>query len=172
MKFNRTLAVLAVAAATVGAGAVAATTTTTNTTPAAAAATAPAPGMKHWGHHHGGMMVGMMLHATRQLDLTAEQQTTIKGIMSGARAQHQAGGAAETDMSVLSNPGDPNYASATQAAKSRLEARFQQQLELQGQIYNVLTPAQKAKLPEVLGAMKAQAQQRRSQWLQQHSGTN
>ena len=71
-------------------------------------------------------------------------------------------------MTVLANPGDPNYATALQTAKTKFEARMQSESELQGQIYNVLTPAQKAQLPTVLASMKAQAQARRAQWQAQH----
>src|SRR5882724_6530087 len=91
MKLNRTLGLLLVATATVGAGAAVAAATTTSTTPATTTATASAPQGRHWHHfRHGGMLVGVMLRATRQLNLTSDQQTTIKGILSTARAQHQA----------------------------------------------------------------------------------
>jgi Spy/CpxP family protein refolding chaperone len=172
MKLNRTLGLAIVATAVVGAGAALAATTTTS----APAATTPAPAPatnRHW-HGHGGMLVGVMLRATRQLDLTPEQQSTIKGILSTARAQHQsAAGTAAMDITVLGNPGDPNYASALQSAKAQFETRMQKQMQLQSQIYNVLTPQQKAKLPEVLAAMQTQAQQRRAEWQAQHgAGSN
>jgi Spy/CpxP family protein refolding chaperone len=175
MKLNRTLSLLLVAAATVGAGAAVAEAATTSTAPAATTATAPAPGGRHW-HRHGGMLVGMMLHATRQLNLTADQQASIKSILSNARAQHKAAaatGGSPVDMTTLANPGDPNYATALQSAKAAAEARFQSQVDLQSQIYNVLTADQKAKLPQVLADMKAKAQARRAEWLQQHeAGSN
>src|SRR5205814_1221137 len=104
-----------------------------------------APGGRHWHHRHGGMLVGVMLRATHQLNLTAEQQTAIKDILSSARAQHQAdAGSGGVDLLTLANPGDPNYAAALQNAKSAAANRLEQQVQLQGQIYNVLTPDQKA----------------------------
>jgi periplasmic protein CpxP/Spy len=172
MKFNRNLGLLIVAAATVG-GAVVATAATTATTDATA--TTPATG-KHW-HHHGGMLVGTMLHATHQLNLTTDQQAQIKTILSTARSQHKtAAGAGGVDMTTLANPDDPNYASALQNAKSLAATRLQRESELQSQIYAVLTPAQKAALPQVLAEMKTKAQARRAAWQQQHpaspAGTN
>jgi Spy/CpxP family protein refolding chaperone len=170
MKLNRTLSVLLVATATVGAGAAAAAATTT-AAPAATAATAPAPGGGHRHHHfhRGGMLVGVMLRATHQLNLTADQQTAIEGILSTARSQHQAAaGSAGVDLMTLANPGDPNYATALQNAKTAAANRLQSQVELQSQIYNVLTADQKAKLPQVLADMKSKAEQRRAAWLQQH----
>ena len=171
MKLNRTLGLLLVATATVGAGAAVAAVSTTSTPAATTAATTPAPGGKHWHHRHGGMLVGVMLRATHQLNLTTEQQTTIKGILSTARAQHTAtaaAGTASVDMMTLANPGDPNYATALQNAKTAAATRLQKQVELQSQIYNVLTADQKAKLPQVLADMKSKAEARRAAWQQQH----
>jgi Spy/CpxP family protein refolding chaperone len=170
MKLNRTLGLLLVATATVGAGTAVAAVSTTPAPTAATSATAPVPGGKHWHHRHGGMLVGVMLRATRQLNLTSDQQTSIKGILSTARAQHQAGaGTASVDMLTLANPGDPNYATALQNAKAAAATRLQSQVELQSQIYNVLTADQKVKLPQVLAEMKTKAEARRASWQQQHA---
>ena len=171
MKLNRTLGLLLIATATVGAGAAVAAVSATNTTVSATTtSSAPASTGKHWHHgHRGGMLVGVMLRATRQLNLTAEQQASIKSIMSSARAEHQAAaGTAGVDMMTLANPGDPNYATALQNAKAAAAARLQNEVELQSQIYNVLTPDQKAKLPQVLADMKSKFEARRAAWQQQH----
>lgn len=171
MKLNRTLGLLLIATATVGAGAAVAAVSTQNTSVSATTTnSAAAPAGKHWHHgRRGGMLVGVMLRATRQLNLTAEQQASIKSIMSNARAQHQAAaGTAGVDMMTLANPGDPNYATALQNAKAAAAARLQNEVELQSQIYNVLTPDQKAKLPQVLADMKSKFEARRAAWQQQH----
>jgi Spy/CpxP family protein refolding chaperone len=170
MKFNRNVGLLVLAMASLGtvAGIANAQTTTPSTT---TTTTAPATGHK-WHRHHGGFMLGMTLRATKQLNLTADQQASIKTILSTARAQAKAAHAAGTspvDMTVLGNPGDANYATALQSAKSLASTRIQNQSELQGQIYNVLTAQQKAQLPTVLAAMKAQAAQRRAAWEQKHA---
>src|SRR6266702_7116806 len=173
MKLNRTLGLLLVATATVGTGAAVAaaaisTSAVASTAPSTASAV-PVPGGRHWHLRHGGMLVGVMLRATRQLNLTQEQQAAIKGILSNARAQHQAAaGTGRPDLMTLANPGDPNYAAALQNAKTAAANRFQSEVELQGQIYNVLTADQKAKLPQVLADMKSKAEQRRAAWSQQH----
>jgi len=172
MKLNRTLGLLLIATATVGAGAAVAAVSTTNTSASATTTSAtPAPGGKHWHHGHrgGGMLVGVMLRATRQLNLTSDQQASIKSIMSTARAQHQAAaGTAGVDMMTLANPGDPNYATALQNAKTAAANRLQKEVELQSQIYNVLTADQKTKLPQVLADMKSKFEARRAAWQQQH----
>ena len=169
MKLNRTLSSLLVATATVGTGAAVAAAGTT-ATPSATATTAPAPGGKHWHHGHrgGGMFVGVMLRATRQLNLTADQEASIKNILSNARAQRQAqAGTAPIDIMTLANPGDPNYATALQSAKAAAAARLQNEVQQQGEIYNVLTADQKARLPQVLADMKSKFEARRAGW-QQH----
>ena len=170
MKFNRNVGLLVLAMASLGtvAGTANAQTTTPSTT---TTTTAPATGHK-WHRHHGGFMLGMTLRATKQLNLTAEQQASIKTILGTARAQAKAAHAANAssvDMTVLANPGDPNYATALQSAKTLASTRIQNQSELQGQIYNVLTAQQKAQLPTVLASMKAQAAQRRAAWEQKHA---
>ena len=172
MKLNRNVGLLVLAVASIGGAAgvayaqstAPATTTTT---------TAPAHGGHKWhGHHGGGFLVGMTLRATKQLNLTTDQQASIKTILTTARAQAKAAhasGQAPVDMAVLANPGDPNYATALQSAKTLAATRIQTQSELQGQIYNVLTAEQKAQLPAVLATLKAQAQQRRAVWEQRHA---
>ena len=172
MKLNRNVGLLVLAVASIGgtAGVAYAQSTAPATT---TTTTAPAHDGHMWHRHHGGgLLVGMTLRATKQLNLTADQQASIKTILTTARAQAKAArasGQAPVDMAVLGNPGDPNYATALQSAKSLAGTRIQNESELQGQIYNVLTAAQKAQLPTVLATMKAQAQQRRAVWEQRHA---
>jgi len=167
MKSNRTLGLLLVAAATVASGAAIAAVTTTSTPGAGTVTTSP-PGGKHWRHRGGGMLVGVLLHATRQLNLSSEQQSQIKELLSAARAQHHSSEPA-LDMTVLGNPADPNYSAAVQTARTRIDTRLQNEVELEGKIYNLLTADQKAKLPQVLADMKAKAASRRAAWEQQHA---
>jgi Spy/CpxP family protein refolding chaperone len=170
MKFNRNVGLLVLAVASLGTAAGVASAQTT-TTPSTTTTTAPATGHK-WHRHHGGFLLGMTLRATKQLNLTADQQASIKTILSTARAQAKAAHASGTspiDMTVLGNPGDANYATALQSAKTLASTRIQNESEIQGQIYNVLTAQQKAQLPTVLASMKAQAAQRRAAWEQKHA---
>jgi Spy/CpxP family protein refolding chaperone len=175
MKFNRNVGLLVLAMASIGtaAGVASAQTTTTPST-TTTTTTAPATGHKWHGHHHGGFLLGTTLRATKQLNLTAEQQASIKTILSTAREQakaaHAAGGSS-IDPAVLGNPGDANYATALQTAKTASATRLQNESEIQGQIYNVLTAQQKAQLPTVLASMKAQAAARRAAWEQKHAAS-
>jgi periplasmic protein CpxP/Spy len=174
MKLNRNvgLLVLAMTGMTAAAGIASAQTTA----PSVTTAPAPAQGHKWHGFHGGGgLLLGITLRAAHQLNLTAEQQASIKTILSNAHAQAKAARAASgasVDMTVLGNPGDPNYATALQSAKSLAANRIQTESELQAQIYNVLTPAQKAQLPTVLASMKAKVEARRAAWEEKHATGN
>jgi Spy/CpxP family protein refolding chaperone len=145
---------------------------TAQTTSPSTTTTPPTPSHK-WHHHHGGLLVGALLRATKQLNLTAEQQASIKTILSTARAQAKAahsGNPSPVNITVLGNPGDPNYATQLESVKTFAANRIQTESELEGQIYNVLTAQQKTQLPTVLAAMQAKAAQRRATWQAQHAG--
>jgi Spy/CpxP family protein refolding chaperone len=171
MKLNRNVGLLVLAVASLGGAAGAAYAQ--STAPATTTTTAPAHDGHMWHRHHGGgFLVGMTLRATKQLNLTADQQASIKTILTTARAQAKAAhasGQPPVDIAVLANPGDPNYATALQTAKTLAATRIQNESELQSQIYNVLTADQKAQLPAVLATLKARAQQRHAVWEQRHA---
>ena len=174
MKLNRNVGLLVLAIASIGTAAGIANAQSTTIEPAASTSTTTTPpeGGHRWHGHHGGFLLGMTLRATKQLNLTADQQASIKQILSNARAQAKAArasGQAPLDMTVLANPGDPNYATALQNAKTLAANRIQSQSEIQAQIYNVLTAEQKAQLPTILASMKAEAAQRRATWEQKHA---
>ncbi|HKT73689.1 MAG TPA: hypothetical protein VJQ47_12415 [Steroidobacteraceae bacterium] len=167
MKLNRKLTVVLVAAAAVGTGGAVALAAA-DSAPTTAAAP-PAPG-RHWHGRHHGLLVGSLLRATRQLNLTSDQQQSIEQLLQTAGSQEQAArAAAGVDWTVLANPGDPNYATALQNAKSLASARLDRESTLQSQIYNVLTKPQRDQLPQVLANMKATMQQRRAEWQQRHA---
>lgn len=120
-------------------------------------------------HHHApmGMRDGFMV-ALHQLNLTSEQQQSIKSIMSNAH-QEAKSAAGALDYSALNNPGDPNYAQAVREAQNAATQRIEQRSNIDQQIYNLLTPEQKTQLPKVLTEMKAKAEQRRDEWQQKHN---
>jgi Spy/CpxP family protein refolding chaperone len=62
-------------------------------------------------------------------------------------------------MAAMMNPGDPNYAAAVQAAKKRAADRIQRFSDLTLQLYNVLTPDQKAQLSKSKATWKARMAQ-------------
>lgn len=164
MKSNRNVGLLVAALAAVsGVAGIAAAQPSSSSASTSSGTTAPSNGHR-WHGHHGGFLLGMTLRATKQLNLSADQQASIKSILANARAQAKAAHASEApvDMSVLGNPGDPNYATALQNAKTRASAHIDQESQLQAQIYDVLNAQQKAQLPTVLASLKAQAAARRA----------
>lgn len=109
-------------------------------------------------HHHrrGGAMKDPLLQALRRLHLTQEQREKVHALLSGVRKQHaEPMKTAREDFAALANPGDPGHAAAVQAAQARAASRVQRRSDLDTQIYALLTPEQKTKLPEVLSRMQA-----------------
>jgi protein CpxP len=88
-----------------------------------------------------------------KLNLTAEQQTSIKAIMAAAKPQMQ-GMHAQMKANHLkmmqTTPDDPNYASVVAEVASAnatlASQRTTQMSEVKAQIYALLTPAQKTQL--------------------------
>jgi Spy/CpxP family protein refolding chaperone len=109
------------------------------------------------------MMGGRFLMGSfRGLDLTPAQREQVHTVLSTARQQHEnkrPGAAGGPDMMALANPGDPNYATALQAAKKRAADRIQEFSELQQKLYNVLTPQQKTQLTKNVAERKAKMAQ-------------
>ena len=126
-------------------------------------ATTGTPGAHHW-RHHGMMAGGGLLHALHQLNLTPAQQQSVHTILTAARSQfaaeRKAGGG--PDFTALSNPGDPNYATAKQELQTRIANHIQEQTQTEQAIYKVLTPEQQQQLPGILASMKAKMGQHTS----------
>src|SRR6266403_568815 len=133
------------------------TATSALSTAAAAgdAAAAPQPGTPGagphgWGHGPGGAGPG---HLYSKLGLSAEQQASIKAIMTAARPQmkslHDQMRANQLKL-MQTRPDDPNYgnvvAEVGQSNAALASQRTAHAAELRTQMYAVLTPAQKTQL--------------------------
>ena len=129
-------------------------------TPAATAA-APAPGGHAWHHHHG------FGHLLAKLNLSAEQQASVKSIMANAGPQmksiHQEMRANSLKLRQT-QPNDPNYANVvaqvTQANGSLHSQMITQREAVRAQVFKVLTPAQQTQLAALQAQMQAQMQAR------------
>ena len=162
MTLNRKFALPIIALTGFGLGSAAAAAPETAVTTPTTAAAAPAD---RWQREPGSLLVAMLMRAAQQLNLSDEQQQSMQTVVSNFKAQHQADqNGSGLDLTVLGNPGDPKYAAAVQNAKTLAAQRIQRESELQSQLYNVLTPEQKAKLPQVLADMKAQMERSREAW--------
>jgi periplasmic protein CpxP/Spy len=163
MKSNRNLlagTVLAAGALVTAAAGISIATAADEATTAAAAAPA-APGPHGWHHHHDAF------HLLSKLNLSAEQQASIKTIMANAAPQmksiHQEMRANSLKLSQT-QPTDAKYQSVvsqvTQANGSLHSQMITQREAVRAQIFKVLTPAQQTQLATLKAQMQAQMQAR------------
>lgn len=107
-----------------------------------------------------------LLGAFRQLNLSDAQRERVREVLLNARisalqAREKQGAATDRQQfAALLNPGDPNYARAVQAAKDRAVDRIERATQTQQALYNVLTPAQKTQLTQILAQRRERMQQR------------
>jgi len=149
---SRALLIAALAAAGLAGVAVHAATSSDTTTPPASTG--------HW-HHHG--RGAHFMHVLKQLNLSPEQQTQIKGIFASARSQFK-----ELGTSMRSNhealestaPTDAGYPALLATEKANAAKRIEQMSAVKTQIYAVLTAAQIKQIPAIIAADKAKWQQR------------
>jgi periplasmic protein CpxP/Spy len=111
---------------------------------------APAAGTHGWGHGPAGDGPG---HLYSKLGLSAEQQASIKSIMTAAKPQMKSmhGQMRANHLKLLqTKPDDPNYgnivAEVAQSNAALASQHTTHAAELRAQMYAVLTPAQKAQL--------------------------
>jgi protein CpxP len=134
----------------------------------AATAAPPAPGAHAWHRHHGAG------HLLAKLNLSAEQQASVKTIMASAGPQmksiHQEMRANSLKLRQT-QPNDPNYANVvaqvTQANGSLHSQMITQREAARAQVFKVLTPAQQTQLVALQAQMITQMQAR----LQSRGGT-
>lgn len=122
---------------------------------------------RHWGEHGGSMghhgdafgmgMDGGFGPVLHQLNLTDEQKKSVHGIFTDARPQMEK--MHESLRSVIDTfqstmPDDPKYAAAVAKASKDSQAlaasMVQEASSLRTRVYSVLTPEQKARLPELM----------------------
>jgi Spy/CpxP family protein refolding chaperone len=123
---NRTRTILIASLATAGlAGFAAQAATTTDATPTAS-------GTHAWhGHHHG----GHFMHVLKQLNLTAEQQTQIHGILAAAKTQFQSlrsSSHSTNEAMEAMSPTDSGYPALLATAKANAAKRRRENPDLLG----------------------------------------
>jgi Spy/CpxP family protein refolding chaperone len=127
----------------------------------------------HDGHGGPGGPEGSFHRVLDQLDLTADQKTQIHAIIDGARPQMQAAhesGRASRDQLEVTPPTDPAYAGMLASAKSNAVAQIQLMSDLWTQVYAKLTPDQRARIPGIVAAERAERDARQASWQQQRKG--
>lgn len=127
--------------------------------------TPPRHGQMH--HRHGDRHGSPLMGTLKQLDLTAAQQQSIRAIFQGNADQRKTlWDQQRTNRKALAAtmPDDPSYPSLIAAQKQLAADAIQQMSDTQTQIYAVLTPEQKARVPEILAERQARWEQRREQF--------
>jgi periplasmic protein CpxP/Spy len=161
MKSNRNLLAGSILAAGAMLTAAAGSSIATAADETPAAAPAPAPQGPHAWHHHGAW------HLLSKLNLSAEQQASVKTIMANAGPQmksiHQEMRANSLKLRQT-QPNDANYANVvaqvTQANGSLHSQMITQKEAVRAQIFKILTPAQQTQLAALQAQMQARMQAR------------
>jgi periplasmic protein CpxP/Spy len=152
----RTLLAVACMAATFGVAAPASAATQ----PATPTAT---PVRQGW--HDGPSGPGGGIHRVLgQLNLTTDQKAEIQAIMNQARPQMQAvreSGRANREQLQVTPPTDPGYAALVAFAKTNAAERIQLMSDVWTQVYARLTPDQRARVPDIVAAQRAERGSRR-----------
>lgn len=126
------------------------------------------PPMNMGGRRFGEPMLDRpLLLAFRRLDLTDPQWQRVQAILE---VEHLRRGAGSTtpeqrrdQLAALLDPGDPHHAAAVQAAKDLAVARIDQAAHTQQALYEVLTPAQKTRLQQLVAQRREQMRERLQQ---------
>jgi Spy/CpxP family protein refolding chaperone len=124
---------------------------------------------KHDMHRHGMRRPSPFMASLHQLNLSDAQHKSVESLLDGLKQQREANIATErNNLEALGNPGDKDYATAVQTAKTLAATSIQRRADVETQIYNLLTAEQKAKLPQVLAELKAKQGERRGAWQDHH----
>jgi Spy/CpxP family protein refolding chaperone len=146
----------------------------------------PPPGGGMGMHHPdgmGGMHEGMMMggrgmdRMLDQLNATPEQRDKIKAIFEKHRPAMQKLGEemrVSRDQFQAVEPGDANYSKAVKQASQKaaeLASRgVEEHAAMRSEVYQVLTPEQRAQLPKLREEMKAKMKERAGNRGKQHQG--
>ena len=114
------------------------------------------------GHRHA--VRSPLMSTLKQLDLTAEQRQSVRAVFDTNAPQRKSlweQQRANRAALAAVTPDDPKYPELIAQRKQLAAASIQQASYTESQIYALLTPEQKAKVPQILAERKARWEQRR-----------
>ena len=155
------------AALLIGAGGIVLAQQSTDSTTRAPGATQAQPHRHGFQRHGHAFAYGRIL---RQLNVTPEQKSQIKDILTQQRTQLQALAQSTRDNHealLTTPPTDSAYAGLLATAKANAAARIDIESDIQRQIYGVLTPEQQAQIP---GIVAAHRDAMKARWNARHPG--
>jgi len=126
------------------------------------------PAGHHW-HRHG--RDGGYWHILKELNLTADQKTAIKAILTQARTQNSALRASIRENRkalAITAPTDPGYPALIATAEANATAGIQAMSSVKTQIYAVLTPQQIAQIPSLIASQQAAWKAKAAAWRAEH----
>lgn len=92
-----------------------------------------------------------LTEALQQLDLTTPQQAQLQRILANtSRRLAEQRQIERSDLPALSNPGSPDFDQAVRVARNDAIARVNLAVQAERDLYAILTPAQRQRLPAVL----------------------
>jgi protein CpxP len=118
-------------------------------------------------HMHRHSQRGSALMSTlKQLNLTPEQQQSVRSVFQNNADQHKTlSEQRRANRQALAStlPDDPKYPGLIEERKRLATESIQQRSDTETQIYALLTPEQKAQVPQLLAERKARWEQHRQQ---------
>lgn len=127
--------------------------------------------------HFGGAMAGepSLVRVVEKLDLSDAQRASIRSLMDSSKAEKSAMRDEHREVmqaSMRTLPDDPNYAALVEKRKQLATLGIQQRSDLNAQIYAVLTPDQKAKVPQLIEESRSKMKERRRGMGRRRAQTN
>lgn len=119
------------------------------------------PHRMHMAHHAGEPSLARLV---QKLDLTDEQRQSVRALIDASKAQRQSlfeQQRANARASLNTLPDDPSYLAMIEQRKQLAAEAIQQRSDLNVQIYALLTPEQKTKVPALIEEMKSKAKEGR-----------
>ena len=115
------------------------------------------------GHGPGAALQALLSH----LDLGSDQRARVKSVLDTVKPRVDALRATASrnrDALATTPPTDPSYASLVEQSKTDAAAAIQLRSDAWFQIYAVLTPEQRAKVPALVAAAREKRRAREQQW--------
>jgi Spy/CpxP family protein refolding chaperone len=105
-----------------------------------------------------------LVRVVEKLELSESQRANIRSLMDASKAERNAMREEHREVmhaSMRTLPDDPNYTALVEKRKQLTSQTIQQRSDLNAQIYAVLTPEQKAKVPHLIEESRSEMKERR-----------
>ena len=116
--------------------------------------------------HQGGAFLGepSLVRVVEKLDLSDAQRASIRSLMDASNSERDAMRDEHREVfkaAMQTLPDDPSYAALVEKRKQLASQGIQQRSDLNSKIYAVLTPEQKAQVPQLIAETRSKMKERR-----------